>query len=56
MEPLDMKKVVEKLLSDTKSGTRPLFSLDLSSATDRFPVSLQENLLAEMIGPRAAVA
>jgi hypothetical protein len=46
--------IVEQLRLTTADGQKPLFSLDLSNATDRFPVSLQEDLLAAAIGPGPA--
>lgn len=44
------------LKSLTKEGKYDIFSLDLKSATDRFPAFLQKTLLAEIIGPLAADA
>jgi hypothetical protein len=35
----------------TKSGCRTFWSYDLSAATDRFPVSLQQSLLSLLYGP-----
>lgn len=35
-------------------GYRKFWSLDLSSATDRFPLALQQALLSALIGPRLA--
>lgn len=35
-------------------GYRSFWSLDLSSATDRFPLALQQTLLSVIIGPRMA--
>jgi hypothetical protein len=37
-------------------GASSYFSLDLSSATDRFPVELQELLLSKIIGSERAKA
>nr|WVH16997.1 RNA-dependent RNA polymerase [Rhizophagus clarus mitovirus 5] len=42
-----------KLLA-AKGGIRTYYSYDLSAATDRFPVSLQQALLGYLIGPRVA--
>jgi hypothetical protein len=45
-------KGVETLKSWTKTG-ETLYSYDLSSATDRFPLSLQRELLAKLVGDPA---
>jgi len=47
---------VTLLKEDSRLGCKDIFSLDLSSATDRFPVSLQEDLLAEVLGQEKASA
>lgn len=39
-----------------KQGVKHFWSYDLSAATDRFPVSLQQGLLSYLIGPRVARA
>lgn len=47
----DQNKQVERILSECKSHAH---SYDLSSATDRFPVHLQEILLSHVYGPEIA--
>lgn len=50
----DHEKGVSLLKDITKSRSKPIFSLDLKSATDRFPVFLQEDLLCAKFGPEFA--
>lgn len=45
----DQRNVVERTQQAIRNG-KPIHCLDLSSATDRFPVSLQEDLLCAWIG------
>lgn len=47
--------IVEKTQQAMREG-KPIHCLDLSSATDRFPVSLQENFLESVIGEDRAKA
>jgi len=44
---------IEKMKLAMDEG-KPIFCLDLSNATDRFPVFLQENLLTAIYGPKLA--
>lgn len=46
--PMDGTFNQEKALSRVPFGSVPLFSYDLSSATDRLPVSLQSNILSHL--------
>jgi hypothetical protein len=46
-------RVAELTKLHTKEG-ESIYCFDLSNATDRFPVELQEELLAEIIGPEAS--
>lgn len=43
-------------LIDKFGGTQTCYSYDLSAATDRLPISIQEALLSFFIGPRLATA
>jgi len=45
-----------KAVYDPTNPNAVYHSFDLSAATDRFPVSLQEQVLAELIGPEKASA
>jgi hypothetical protein len=49
-------EVVRKLIPVTQDDKHDIFSLDLKDATDRFPVSLQEDLLSRIVGQEAAEA
>jgi len=46
--PMDGTFNQEKALSRVPFGSVPLFSYDLSSATDRLPISLQSNILSHL--------
>lgn len=52
----DQLAPLHRLLDQARLSTERLYSLDLSSATDRFPVELQEEVLAFFVGNRKARA
>nr|QDH87234.1 MAG: RNA-dependent RNA polymerase [Mitovirus sp.] len=51
----DQMAPIQSLLHYSRLGI-PIFSFDLSSATDRLPVALQEQILTILIGPSGAKA
>lgn len=52
----DHQVIVNQLRLKTLDRKYPIFSLDLSNATDRFPVSLQKDLLCAKFGEQFATA
>jgi hypothetical protein len=52
----DQEAGFKKVLDWSQSSSHTLYSFDLSAATDRLPLSLQEDLLSHIFGVREAAA